>query len=157
VVGYEFPGTDRVADLEWHDLNWLQIQGVVRRGSRSWSFRAPSLLTTEAQSLADWLEEVSRGHVKPVGSDDLDRSWDQGALTFLEPNLAFSVQERDDATVVVRVHLAHEAADPTLAENDRLAQPPPFIRIRATSDALSGAADEWRTELRAWPMRGSQR
>jgi hypothetical protein len=153
VAGHEFPGADKAAGLEWYDLNWLQIQGTVRSGSRSWTFRSPSLLTTEARSLADWLEEASRGQIEPVRSDELDRSWDVGALTFLEPSLAFSVQEREEPSVVIRIHLAHEAADPALAEDDRLVQPPPFIRIRAPNDALSRAAHEWRTELRAWPVR----
>jgi hypothetical protein len=165
VAGYEFPTGHRWPDLDWDDVNWLQIQGTILTGDRSWAFHAPCLLTSEALSIAEWLEEVAQGRVQPLRDidlealrgNDLDHTWEDDALTFLEPTLAFSVQETDDPHVLVRVHLAHEAADPDLPEDDKLADPPPFVRVRTTRENLSRAAHDWRKELRAWPIRKAAR
>jgi hypothetical protein len=157
VAGYEFPTGNRWPDLDWYDANWLQIQGTILAPDRSWSFRTPCLLTSEAPLIADWFRQASRGQVQPVRDSELAHAWEDGALTFLEPALAFSVQEIGELQVLVRVHLAHEAADPDLPEDDKLAEPPPFVRVRATRENLSRAADDWRMELRAWPVRKAAR
>jgi hypothetical protein len=155
VDGYEFPHRDKGPADAWWDRNWLQVRGHVRVAGHSWAFLAPCLLTSEARTLADWLDDVARHRVPAVPEGRLARAWSEheGALVFLEPALGFSLQETDGAAFVVRVHLAHEAADPLLPDDDRLAEPPPFVRVRLTPQQLIAAADDWRDELRAWPVR----
>jgi hypothetical protein len=76
----------------------------------------------------------------------------QGVLTSLEPDLAFTLRESGQDFVVLRAHLAHAAADPTLPD-DGMAEPPPWVPIRSPRDHLGGAAQAWRQELEAWPAR----
>jgi hypothetical protein len=156
VVGYEF-ATGGV----W-DRNWLNIQGAVRSGDRTWTFASPCLLTNEARGIADWLEAVTADAVIVLDETDLTRAWDRsnlerddehGVLRFLEPYLAFTLRDRQSDFVVLRAHLGHAAADPALPDDDRLAEPPPWIPIRMTRDDLARAARKWRQELEAWPAR----
>lgn len=152
VDGYEFPHQQKG---HWYDRNWLQVRGRVEVAEHSWTFRAPCLLTSEARALADWLDDVAHDRVPAVADERLLQAWTgrDGALVFLEPALGFTLREADDASTVVRVHLAHDAADPRLPEEDRRAEPPPFVRVRIARRQLVAAAADWREELRAWPVR----
>ena len=74
IVGYQFPDFDWRRDI-W-DANWLIIEGGAALDGKHWNFRDPSLSTSDASRLANWLEEAA---------DDLAKE----EANFLEPNLAF--------------------------------------------------------------------
>jgi hypothetical protein len=154
VAGYEFP----TGGL-W-DRNWLNIAGAVRYGDRKWTFASACLQTNEAQTIADWLESAAGDAVTVLSDADLAHAWnrsdlsrDGGVLTFIEPDLAFTLRGRGEDFVVLRAHLAHAAADPALPDDDRMAQPPPWVPIRLARDDLTRAAQVWREELGSWPAR----
>jgi hypothetical protein len=92
VLGYQFP-TGRVED--WR-TDWLTIAGEVMHPKGSWQFKAPCLLTYEAERLASWIDLVAEGEPLPT------------SCSFLEPNLEFravgSVQQP-----VLRVYFRLEA------------------------------------------------
>lgn len=90
IAGYEFP--DNTTD----SVDWLVIEGFVRHPRGTWQFRHPSLLTSEAARLADWLEAVAAG-TEP-------EPW----CAFIEPNLSFEVAGEGPARVL-RVSFAAES------------------------------------------------
>jgi hypothetical protein len=157
VTGYEFSG----GGDSW-DRNWLNTEGAVRCGDRRWAFTSPCLQAHEAQRIADWLESAASDAVSLVDDAVLAQAWDNSnsgrdnqhqVLTFMEPDLAFTLREKDDEFVVLRAHLAHAAADPELPDDDRMAEPPPWIQVRMSRQDLFRAAQAWRQELEPWPAR----
>jgi hypothetical protein len=99
--------------------------------------------------LGDWLREVVAGTVAPI------RSWqdEDDLMAFTEPNLAFSLADRDATSVRVRVHCSAEASPPWLAGTGR----PPlydwFVLLDVTIQDLLAAGAAWAEEIRVFPVR----
>lgn len=150
-VGYEFPDAIPSGPDDW-DANWLVVRGEVRTGTgEAWAFKDPCLATWEAQDLADWLEAAAAGRFPATVAPS---EYSDGMLTFLEPNVAFSIARLDE-DVVLRVHLDAEAvAGRAGAERTK-----PWdlvehvLPLTMSRQALAEAAVAWRIDLRALPQR----
>jgi hypothetical protein len=68
ILGYQFPHLE----TELHDSNWLIIAGEVTHPKGSWQFKAPCLLTYEAERLASWIDLVAEGEQLPTSCSFLD-------------------------------------------------------------------------------------
>jgi hypothetical protein len=150
-VAYQF-GEDGGWDNEW-DPNWLLVHGEVRTAQGSaWSFEDPCLTNWEAGELAEWLREAADGRVPPA-ADPTDEDC-PGRLTFVEPNLGFSVAALDGAEVVLRAHLSAEAlASCPLGSPDREALRAHGIALRVGRAHLLAAARDWQSDLTRFPRR----
>ena len=147
-VRYQFPSIrPRVSprkaseERDW-DANWLIVRGDVRMvDGRRWSFEDPCLTTWEASELADWLRRVASGHVPPSPPGDIEK-------LFTEPNVAFSLEGRDDGRVRLRVHLSLEALPPWSRDSaDRPEVLAFFVVVDLSTQELTTAASEWTVEL----------
>ncbi|MFJ9606034.1 hypothetical protein ACIRS1_06700 [Kitasatospora sp. NPDC101176] len=142
-----------------YDDNWLVIQGQVATPTGRWSFQDPSLLTDECRGLSRWLRAVAAGRVAVTVPDpDGEPS---PSLTFLEPNLAFSLAGRSGGRSLLHVHLSLEAAPPWQCQDGdgsddedegfdlyRFA-----VELDCGDDALLRAADAWDRDLSPFPSR----
>src|SRR6185369_1127417 len=105
--GYQFP------DYRWahdEDANWLQVCGdITLADGKTWAFEDPCLTTWDARELGSWLREVAAGTVppSPVAGGESEE-----LLYFLEPNVAFSMEERTADRVRIRVHFSLESLPP---------------------------------------------
>ena len=138
---------------DW-DANWLCITGdVVLPDGRSWSFTDPCLTTWEARRLGSWLEGVVAGDVQP---GPYTGETDERLLDFTEPNLAFSLAQRLEGDVTIRVHLSLEARPPWPVGSESDVQPDLFdyyVEVQLAHHALAEAASAWTQELSAFPIR----
>lgn len=148
-VAYEFPAYRAVGPgLDW-DANWLMIRGEVHHPDGStWTFTDPCLTTFEARELGDWLHTVAADEVTPQarGEDLVD-------VCFTEPNLAFTLLDRDETRCVLAVHFSFEALPPWRQGFDRPGIMGHAVHLSLTRDDLLRAVQEWRQELRAFPVR----
>lgn len=144
-VSYQFPGTSR----DRHDANWLIVAGHVETSGRSWNFRDACLLTWEAAEVSGWLRGVAHGSVKPTKAEDEDHP----SLIFLEPDLAFSLAERDERTARLRVHLSLEAGPPWLSAEERGNIWQFFVQVPVSVGLLDEIADRWDREMAQFPGR----
>jgi hypothetical protein len=145
---YEFP----VVRGDVHDDNWLVITGAVTTPEGSWSFTDPCLLTGEAREVAAWLRGVAAGTVavsEPAAEDE----WLSPDTWFIEPVLAFSLADRREDGVVIRVHLSLEAAPPWQQGDNRTDIYQYFVKVRVDTAALLDAADRWDLALASFPNR----
>ncbi|MEV7536492.1 hypothetical protein ACIQNV_37055 [Streptomyces hydrogenans] len=144
---YQFPA----APGDPYDDNWLVIGGKVRTPEGSWSFADPCLLTDEAREVAGWLRAVAAETVAATGRDA------EGELSpdtwFVEPVLGFSLADRREGAAVIRVHLSLEAAPAWQqgAESTGIYQY--AVEVRADTDALLHAAEQWDLALAYFPPR----
>ena len=115
------------------------------------SARASCLSTGEAQSIGTWLRQVAAGEV-PTVALDVDKEVEPN-LTFLEPDLAFSLAPSNDGLWHLRVHLSHRLAAPWLPEEERFSMWHPFVNIPASEQGLLDAASAWEAELAPFPWR----
>jgi hypothetical protein len=131
VVGYQFPDFDWRRDT-W-DANWLIIEGGAALDGRRWNFRDPSLTTSEAADLANWLDQAAAGQAKEEAN-------------FTEPNLAFGpLNDRRG----IYVKFANESRPPWIEDLDGTE-----VSLAVTGDQLISAAAAIRSELRGFPWRG---
>jgi len=127
VLGYEFGhGPD------WHDSNWLVVSGTVGDQHKSWSFRDPCLLTTEALNLADWFIRAA----DPSGTVD--------ELDFFEPTLSMERLKASVEAIVIRVRLSPEVVPKGFEA---------FVDIDIAPGILTGEARTWLKALRRFPER----
>lgn len=134
IEGYQFPEMAPIAGSFDHDANWLQVRGAFHANGIEWSFVDPCLMTVEAQELLDWLREVAVG-----GSPD--------ELWFTEPNLTFGLDESNAESVVLRVCFSHESAP------EKGSEAPVHIILEVPLMDVESAAEEWASELAAFPVR----
>ena len=149
IAGYQFP------DHRWardEDANWLRVRGhIILADGRTWVFEDPCLRTWDARELGSWLREVAAGRVPPspvTGSEPEELLW------FLEPNIAFSVEERTADRVRIRVHFSLESLPPWLGGPE--VEPglfEYFMRLEVSAEELNRAAEAWILELAAFPER----
>ncbi|MGW6989700.1 WapI family immunity protein [Streptomyces sp. NPDC054946] len=144
---YQFP----TARGDSYDDNWLVIGGSVTTPDASWSFADPCLLTDEAREVAAWLRAVAEGTVAVTGPDaDGELSPD---TWFVEPVLAFSLADRNEAGVVLRVHLSLEGAPPWQQGDDGADLYQYVVEVQLDTAALLHAADQWDLALASFPTR----
>ncbi|WP_250444285.1 hypothetical protein [Actinotalea sp. C106] len=150
---YEYPGLVSASSDDWFDANWLVICGTVQTAdARTWTFRDPCLLTSEALDLSRWLRRVSAGDVDPLTMfDELSRH----AAAFTEPNLAFTLFARTGDHLVLRAHLSMESGPPWRSPDDEAYVEPYVVDLDVSSGDLEEAATTWERELDAFPVRGS--
>jgi hypothetical protein len=125
---------------------WLQIRGhITLADGKTWSFENPCLTTWDAQELGGWLRDVAAGTVPPSPLVDGEP---EGVLEFLEPNLAFSVEERTADRGRIRIHFSLESLPPWL--QNRAVRPSLlqyFVRLEVSAEDLIRAAESWMLEL----------
>jgi hypothetical protein len=146
----KFPHADpKKLARDW-DANWLQVCGnITLADGKTWAFEQPCLTTWDARELGSWLREVPAGTVPPSGTDEPGQF-----LEFLEPNIAFSLEERTADRVRIRVHFGVEALPPWLHGGQQ--EPPPFdyfVLLDVSAQELAQAAEAWMLELAEFPER----
>ncbi|MGW0857902.1 WapI family immunity protein [Streptomyces sp. NPDC002690] len=134
-----------------YDDNWLIIGCKVTTPGGSWSFADPALLIHEAHQVTDWLRGVAAGSIAPCGPDEA------GYLSpdtwFVEPVLAFSLADRGEGGLVLRVHLSLEARPPVRQGEDEPDFYQYYVQVRTDAAGVLRAADEWDRALAAFPPR----
>ncbi|WP_322779944.1 hypothetical protein [Frankia sp. Cas4] len=150
-VRYQFHSVRSDTDGDRWDANWLVVRGDVQApDGRGWSFTDPCLTTWEARGLAHWLHRVATGQVtrSPAPDEDAD-----DVLSFTEPNLAFSLHERDLHTAHLRLHLSAEAAPPWTAQDARWHWSAFYLPLHLGIDEIRDAAEQWERDLAPFPTR----
>ncbi len=134
------------------DANWLKVRGhITLADGKNWAFEDPCLTTWDARELGSWLREVVAG---TVPSSPAAGGEPEGLLDFLEPNIAFSVEERTADRVRIRIHFNLESLPPWLQN----AEVEPglfqyFVRLEVSAEELTRAAESWMLELAEFPER----
>jgi hypothetical protein len=141
--GHELPIGMR--DRDYDDWLWIIAQ-VVSAGNR-WSFREPCLTGEEAQALGLWLQRVAGGSVPAFDPSAEGRV--SPDLIFWKPNLAFSLAERVDDAVRIRVHFAAESSPPSHSADERWGTGQFFVELAIATNDLEEAAAQWDGELAA--------
>ena len=138
-------------DALGHPTNWLVIGGSVTTPDAGWSFTDPCLLADEAREAVAWLRAVAEGTVTVNGPDT------DGKLSpdtwFVEPVLAFRLADRNEAGVVLRVHLSSEGAPPRQQGDAGPDLYQYVVEVRLDTAALLHAADQWDLALASFPTR----
>ncbi|GHJ50948.1 hypothetical protein Nm8I071_02550 [Nonomuraea sp. TT08I-71] len=147
--GYQLDARDLVRDDDEDDRDeWLVISGRVHiPDGREWSFVQPCLTTEEAERLAVWLADV--GDVTPAPEAPPARA----LLSFIEPNLAFSLEAASPARARVRAHFSHESMPPWNPHHDWPDYHAYFITLDVGRADLLTAAQCWRIENQPFPRR----
>ena len=147
-VRYQFPAVSG----DSFDDNWLVVKGGARSASESWSFEDPALLTADALEIRDWLCRVAE-QTEPV-QDFGNEEHNEPGLTFIEPNIAFSVKGYFPDGATVRVHLSLESSPRSRRVDERhFALYGYWLEISASSEMFSRASVEWEGELALFPER----
>lgn len=146
ITAYQYPEITASGPADW-DANWLVVAGQVRTGDADWTFHDPCLTTWEAHDLSSWLRGIATGTRKPQPADANN---EQGLLTFTEPCLAFSYQQRHPETAIIRVFFSLEAAPPSTVK-PRLYEY--YVDLPVPHESVASAADEWDTDLSRFPPR----
>jgi hypothetical protein len=138
IVGYQFP---ELEDDPW-DANWLMIRIAVVSADGAWTSTDPSLLTSDVEGLALWLDAVSEFRAT------------YQRVQFLEPNLAFELQSESPRGLAVRVLFEQESRPPW-------ARPDPpssafFVDLALPHEAVREAAEALRLQLVAFPPRATR-
>ena len=98
----KFPRADAKKLARDWDANWMQICGhITLADGKTWAFEQPCLTTWDAGELGSWLREAADVAVPPSPSGT---GGPRQLLEFLEPNIAFSLEERIADRVRIRVH-----------------------------------------------------
>jgi hypothetical protein len=134
ILGYQFPHLE----TEEYDSNWLIVAGNVMHQSGSWQFTNPCLLTYEAEELASWIDLVA------------DTELPSGSCAFIEPNLEFRTLLNVDRPVL-RVYFDLEARPSWATKVEEI-----FVEFAIDDLNLRSIAQQWRTELSAYPQRASR-
>ena len=147
VDSYQFPAREGSEFGKDFDSNWLNVRGRLSLpDGRTSKFRDACLTTWEARELFGWLTSVSRGHAPSPSSDE------EPGLVFLEPCLAFDVEQLNGDTAVLRVYLSLEAEPAFIIEGSR-GMFENYLRLTMSLTELSRAATEWDAEIKAYPIR----
>lgn len=148
IAGYSFP------DYRWagdEDANWLRVRGrITLADGKTWAFEDPCLRTWDARELGSWLREVAAGRVSP---SPVTGGVPEELLWFLEPNIAFSVEERTADRVRIRVHFSLESLPPWLQGTEEPGLFEYFVRLDVSAEELNRAAEAWILELVEFPER----
>jgi len=136
ILGYEF----RQPCGETYDDNWLSVRISVRHPRGNWTSVDPSLQTTEAAALAEWLAAIGTEAEVAVGP------------TFIEPNLAFRISGEEPGNRSLRVYFELESrpnwAPSTFGPVEDL-----WIDVSLEEQQLQAAAASLRAALKQFPFR----
>lgn len=138
VTGYQFPQLE----TELYDSNWLIVEGSLTHQQDVWTFRDPCLLTYEAVELANWIEQIAKGHSS------------EQSLRFLEPVLWFEYTE-DSGNRTLKVHLEAESC-PTWARSNVGGIGEFCIEVPSSEESLVEAVGQWRDEIARFPQRAER-
>ncbi len=136
ILGYESPDVEG----EQYDSNWLLVRVAARDGETTWAAEDPALLTWEVERLARWLGRLARGRV--------DHPW----CGFVEPNLEFRADPRDDGRVRLRVYFELELRPPG-RRSSVVGRRDVYLDFPLTPDQLRAAAHTLTDDLRRYPVR----
>ncbi len=133
---------------------WLQIRGhITVADGKTWAFENPCLTTRDARDLGGWLREVAAGTVPPSPVADGEP---EGALDFLEPNIAFSVEERTADRVRIRIYFSLESLPPWL-QNAEVSGPfEYFVRLEVSAEELTRQPSRGCWNWRSFPSSSRQ-
>lgn len=106
----------------------------------------------ETQQIAPWLKSVADGVVSVTRPDDQGRI--SPDLSFIEPNLAFSVATRVADAIHLRVHFSQESTPPDRSLDERFGARTFFVEVVIDSKGLREAANQWEQEIEPFPGRG---
>lgn len=148
VQGYQFSDATSVADQ--YDANWLMVKLHARTDSARWTTIEPCILPWELRTLADWFARVALREPKTVTEVNYDTRGPD-AVTFVEPNVAFSVADYPSGgSTIIRVHLSFVAlgegsdADEIYGEH---------IDVELERDAVLEAAASLNADCLTYPVR----
>src|SRR5262249_37710196 len=120
--------------------NWLMIAGEVVHPKDSWQFKAPCLLTYEAERLASWIDLVAQGEPHRT------------SCSFVEPNLEFRTVDSVQGPVL-RVYFRLEARPEWARRQPRRDGDELWVEFPLEELDLRSIARQWREELRPYPQR----
>ena len=140
IIGYQFP---TIVDDEW-DLNWLNIRIDVESERGKWNATDPSLLTSDVDGLASWLDAVADGESQ------------EREIDFLEPNLALELRDESGSRVTLRVWLEVESR-PSSAPADGAGARDLWVDLDVSKRDVRRSASELRQQLQRFPPRGVAR
>ena len=148
VLGYQF--SDAAAQTDPHDANWLMVKLHVRTDAARWTLIDPCLLTWELRELAEWLSRVAEREPRVVAEVTYDQRG-RDAITFIEPNVAFSVADypSEDGTMI-RVHLSFVSVDGGDEQGEIYGE---HIDLLLGRDAILDAAAALESDLQRYPAR----
>lgn len=106
-------------------------------------------VTWEVERLADWLEAVANGD--PLRND----GWPvHEGVSFLEPNLRFTLVDDELAAVTVRIVFDQESRPPWDPSRFGFTDSPDAaIDLQLTAEDLRQAASDLRKQLQRFPLR----
>jgi hypothetical protein len=134
ILGYQFPHLE----TKEYDSNWLIVAGNITHQRGSWQFTDPCLLTYEAEQLASWMDAVA------------DAELPSDYCAFTEPTLEFRALLNIDRPVV-RLYFDLEARPSWATKVEEI-----FLEFAIEDLDLRSIAQQWRTELSAYPERASR-
>lgn len=138
VAGYESPTFE---DNASSDSDWLIVTADVLSERGSWTASDPSLLTSEVECLADWMDDVA-GNL----AEDAE-------IGFIEPNLSFRLDHRSKEDIALRVRFGAECRPPWAPADDRVGEPDLWVCFEVRKDDLHRAAQDLRAQLHEFPPR----
>jgi len=160
IVGYQFPEIEQSP----YDSNWLLVSIRVKHPRGSWETTGPFLRTTDVAQLATWFDAVAleapminretwieSGRPQLAGFPNL-RLFD--SMEFLEPNLRFTLVERNPESAVVRVYFELEAR-PGWAASSAVGREDLYVDLRLSPSDLKSAAGSLRAYLTVFPDRAA--
>lgn len=153
VRGYLFPNLDALTD-DPHDANWLLVKIHIETTEFRGTVVEPCLLTWESEALLGWLLRVAEHAPLPTSEVDYG-SRSAGAITFVEPNIAFCVESYpSDSSVVLRVLTSFVPLEPATLGESQDGIYGSHIDIEVSNGALVEAATSLAEDLRRFPARG---
>ena len=148
VLGYQFPSLTPHTDP--YDANWLMVKLHVNTDAARWTLIDPCLLTSELRALAEWLSRVAEREPRVVtGVTYGQRGMD--ALTFIEPNVAFSVADYpSEDSAVIRVHLSFVSLDGGSESDEMYGE---HVDLELRRDAILEAVTALEADMQRYPER----
>jgi hypothetical protein len=140
ITGYQFP---KIVDDEW-DSNWLNVRIDVESERGNWSSTDPSLSTSDAAWLADWLDSVSESRAE------------RHEVGFLEPNLSFELLDESADELILRVWFELESR-PAWAPADGADARDLWVDLDVSRHDGQRTASELREQLQRFPPRAVAR
>lgn len=148
VLGYQF--SDAAARADPYDANWLMVKFHGQTDAAGWTQIDPCLLTWELRELAEWFSRVAEREPQVVTEVTYDQRG-RDAVTFTEPNVAFSVADypSEDAAVI-RVHISFVSLDGADEPDEIYGE---HIDLVLARDAILDAAAALESDLQRYPAR----
>ncbi len=148
VLGYQFPSV--MAQTDPYDANWLMVKLHAETDAARWTSIDRCLLTSELRALAGWFLRVAAREVQVVTAVTYDHHA-KDAITFVEPNVAFSVAAfPSDESAIIRVHLSFVSMDGSLESDEIYGE---HIDLELGRDAILDAVAALEGDALRYPAR----